>query len=67
MAQVKFYISVLESKGIKGAKGIIDYPRLRKTETVELSDNDKIKLADIREEIKSIISCESIPDVNRTI
>lgn len=61
--QVKFYISVLEKNGIEGVTGEIDYPKLRQKISVQLSDNDRKKLAEIRNEIKNIIQQKIPPEV----
>ncbi|MBI9071957.1 MAG: CRISPR-associated protein Cas4 [Melioribacteraceae bacterium] len=53
--QVKYYISVLESKGIEGVTGKIDYPKLKKTEDVFLTESDRVKLREIENEVKKII------------
>ncbi|MBN2571404.1 MAG: CRISPR-associated protein Cas4 [Ignavibacteriales bacterium] len=60
--QVKYYISVLESKGVSGVKGKIDYPEMRETVDVILTDEDRIKLNDIKTEIKNILD-GAIPPV----
>jgi len=59
--QVKFYISVLERKGIDGVTGELDYPKLRQKLKVELTDDDRKKLIDIRDSIKKIIDQEIPP------
>ncbi|MFZ5948359.1 MAG: CRISPR-associated protein Cas4 [Stygiobacter sp.] len=61
--QVKFYISVLEKKGINGVTGEIDYPKLRQKIKVELTDKDRNELKLIKENIIKIISSEVAPDV----
>ncbi|MEW6005843.1 MAG: CRISPR-associated protein Cas4 [Stygiobacter sp.] len=61
--QVKFYISVLEKKGITGVTGEIDYPKLRQKIKVELTDKDRSELKLIKENIIKIISSEVAPDV----
>ena len=61
--QVKHYISVLESKGITGVKGEINYPKLKQRVEIELTDNDRAELKKIREEIKTILAQEQIPPV----
>lgn len=60
--QVKFYISVLEKKGINGVTGEIDYPKLRQKIKVELTDKDRSELKLIKENIIKIISSEVAPD-----
>lgn len=59
--QVKYYISVLKEKGIEGVKGKIDYPKLRKTVDVELSEKDIEKLKEIRISINEILEKEIPP------
>jgi CRISPR-associated exonuclease Cas4 len=61
--QVKYYISVLEEKGVTGVTGEIDYPKLRQKVKVELTDGDKAELERIRTEIKDIIEMQNTPDV----
>jgi CRISPR-associated exonuclease Cas4 len=60
--QVKYYISVLEEKGIEGVTGEIDYPKLREKVKVELTDTDRDKLNEIKTDIERIITL-SIPPV----
>ena len=43
-AQVKYYLWVLEQNGITGATGILEYPKQRHTEGVELTDADRITI-----------------------
>lgn len=61
--QVKFYISVLEKKGIEGVTGEIDYPKLREKVKVVLTEQDKEELIKIKSIIKRIISQETAPAV----
>lgn len=61
--QVKFYISVLEKKGIPNVTGEIDYPKLKQKQKVELTDNDRRELLKIEEEIKSIIKQDALPQI----
>lgn len=61
--QVKYYISVLEEKGIKGVKGKLDYPKLRQTVDVELSEEDSRELIEIKRAIKRILEMEIPPAV----
>ncbi|MFA3783395.1 CRISPR-associated protein Cas4 [Melioribacteraceae bacterium 4301-Me] len=59
--QVKFYIYVLEKKGIEGVTGEIDYPKLRQKINVTLKDDDRKKLEEIRKDITKILSMETPP------
>jgi len=61
--QVKYYISVLEEKGIEGVTGKIDYPKLRQMIKVELTDNDREELITIKNKIKTILELELPPEV----
>lgn len=65
--QVKFYIYVLEKKGIEGVTGEIDYPKLREKVKVVLTEKDKEEIEIIRAEIRGITERENPPDViNKT-
>jgi len=61
--QVKYYISVLEEKGIEGVTGEIDYPKLRQKIKVELTDLDREELIMIKNKIKMILELELPPEV----
>ena len=61
--QVKYYISVLEEKGIEGVTGEIDYPKLRQKVNVELTDSDRSKLIEIKMDVLRIIQLSTPPDV----
>lgn len=41
LAQLKYYLWVLEEAGIEGVSGVLEYPKLRRTEEVWLSDLDR--------------------------
>jgi CRISPR-associated exonuclease Cas4 len=49
--------------GIKGATGILEYPKLRKKEEVFLSDIDREQVADIEKEIEHIVESNDCPAV----
>jgi CRISPR-associated exonuclease Cas4 len=61
--QVKYYISVLEEKGIAGVTGVIDYPKLKQKINVQLLDEDRTKLVEIRSDIDRILKLETPPAV----
>ncbi len=52
--QLKYYIWYLEQRGVSDLHGQIDYPLLRQTVEVELSENDRERLRDITAEIPVI-------------
>ncbi len=62
-AQVKFYLWVLEKNGIEGATGILEYPKQRHTEGVELGADDRDRITRWVAEIHRIISSEVCPKV----
>lgn len=63
VAQVKYYLWVLERNGIVGAKGILEYPKLRITEGVELSEDDRRQIPIWESEIRRIVDSETCPPV----
>lgn len=66
--QVKYYIRILEKKGIKGVKGILEYPALRQREEIELEQADRQYLQRIEQEIVQICQQEHMPPrENKTI
>ena len=62
-AQVKYYIYKLKLHGIEGVTGIIEYPTLRHTTQVELTEADILDIERWEQEIKDIIGSEDIPKV----
>lgn len=60
--QVKYYIYVLEQNGIDGVRGVLEYPTLRKTTPIVLNDADRLKISQIKDEIRQIISSDKCPD-----
>ena len=61
--QLKYYMYVFEQHGISGVKGILEYPLLRKTQEVILTDIDREEIMDISEKITNVISQETCPPV----
>jgi CRISPR-associated exonuclease Cas4 len=64
--QVKYYISVLEQNGIDGATGLLEYPTLRHTEQVTISNDDRVKIEEIKDSIQKIIWSDNCPPVINT-
>ena len=48
--QIKYYLYYLEKRGVSNLKAKIDYPLIKKTLVVELSDSDKTELDSILKE-----------------
>ena len=61
--QLKYYMYVFEQHGIEGVKGILEYPLLRKTQEVILTDIDREEIMAITEDITKIISQEKCPPI----
>jgi len=59
--QVKYYISVLEKNGIEGVTGILEYPKLKKTSEIFLSERDREELTDIILRIQFIAESDQCP------
>jgi CRISPR-associated exonuclease Cas4 len=64
--QVKHYIAVLEDKGVKGVTGMINYPEQRKTVAVQLNNEDKITLLQIKKEIEKLRKQVEVPKLLET-
>jgi len=64
--QVRYYLYYLKKKGLLNMKGILDYPKLRKKEIVELTPTDEEKLEKILSELKEIIKQEKPPSSIKT-
>lgn len=62
-AQVKYYIYLLEERGISGVTGILEYPRLRLREEVLLTDTDRAQIPLWQADIHRIISSGQCPPV----
>lgn len=60
--QLKYYIHVLEQNGIEGVTGILEYPKLRHTTEVFLSDRDRNELEDIMKQVTHILQSEKCPE-----
>ena len=63
VAQVKYYLYVLEQKGVADTTGIIEYPKQRKTTTVELAATDRNTIANWEAEVAHITSLSRCPDL----
>jgi CRISPR-associated exonuclease Cas4 len=59
--QLKYYIYVFEQHGIDGVSGILEYPTLRKTQEVMLTDVDRDEIRSMVLDIEGIIAKEQCP------
>ena len=62
-AQVKYYLYKLKQLGVEGATGILEYPTLRHTAHIVLTDEDVIDIQRWEADILEIISREEMPGV----
>lgn len=60
--QVKYYLYILDQNGVKGVSGLLEYPRLHKTDAVLLTNPDKEAINEKLTDIKAIIHQEQCPD-----
>ncbi len=63
--QIKYYIYVFEKHGIDGVSGILEYPKERRTEEVYLSQPDRERIKELKEEIEKIITDEKCPAISK--
>ena len=59
--QLKYYMYVFEQHGVEGVRGILEYPEMRKTKEVMLSDVDREEICLMIGEIESIIQKDECP------
>lgn len=59
--QLKYYLYVFERNGIEGVSGILEYPKLRRTTKIELSQVDREEIQLIEQNIHKIIANEFCP------
>ncbi|WP_455587649.1 CRISPR-associated protein Cas4 [Bacteroides sp.] len=63
--QLKYYIYVFERNGIDGVTGTLEYPTLRKTEQVVLSEIDRKIIREMETAIQHIIADEACPPLEK--
>lgn len=63
--QLKYYIYVLEVNGIEGVSGILEYPALRRTTKIYLSDIDREYIHDCIGSIQKIADSSSCPPLEK--
>ncbi len=60
--QVKYYLYVLEQNGVEGSTGLLEYPRLHRTDEVLLTTPDREAIREMILEIWKIIQKEYCPE-----
>ncbi len=64
VAQVKYYLYKLMQKGVEGATGLIEYPKLReRQEVASLTSQEVDEIAQWEKEVGDIINASQCPDV----
>ncbi len=63
IAQVKYYLYILEQHGIEATSGIIEYPKQKRTTEVYLSEEDRKTMLQWFAEIREIMDQEHCPDL----
>lgn len=61
IAQVQFYLYLLRKNGVEGATGLIEYPKLRQTERVQLEEADVPMVEAWIRDIERIVESEQCP------
>lgn len=62
VAQVQFYLYLLRKNGIEGATGLIEYPKMRQTQVVTLTDEDVPVVLGWVRAIEEIVARERCPE-----
>lgn len=60
--QLKYYLWFLKKRDIKAEKGVLDYPKLKIREEVELNSSDETQIEKIIVEIEKLLEQEKTPD-----
>lgn len=65
--QLKYYLYYFKINNLGDFAGELNYPKLRKTETVILTDDDIEYIKNIEKEIADIVNDEKAPQVNKVM
>lgn len=63
--QLKYYMWILENKGVEIEKGILDFPKIKKKEVVYLEDQDRKEIKNTLKQIEKIIDMSQPPELIR--
>ena len=61
VAQVQFYLYLLQKNGVEVSHGVIEYPKLRQTERVILGEADVLRIETNIEKIRQVLEQEQCP------
>ena len=56
VAQVKYYLWLLEQHGVEGPTAILEYPKLRQTQPVVLTDEDRARIPAEQGAMKALLA-----------
>lgn len=60
--QVKYYLYYLKNRGVVNVLAKLDYPLIKKTEEILLSESDEAQIIEILRDIARIISSPTVPE-----
>jgi CRISPR-associated exonuclease Cas4 len=61
--QLLYYLYYLKLKGVEGLRGQIDYPRLRETKTIELTEDRQQRIEQALDEMRRMVALPQAPQV----
>lgn len=64
--QILYYIYYLEKKGVDGVKGVLHYPKSKRKEVIELTDDDRLALEETIKAIYIIKNQNSVPPLENS-
>lgn len=63
--QLKYYMYVFEQHGVENVRGILEYPALRKTNEIFLSEVDRDKIREMIADIERIVKQDECPPLSK--
>ncbi|HEX8426383.1 CRISPR-associated protein Cas4 [Hymenobacter sp.] len=63
VAQLQYYLCVLERHGVPEPTGLLEYPKLRQTQTVALTDADRAAIPQWETDVERIVTAAGCPPV----
>lgn len=63
--QVKYYLYFLKKRGVENIKGKIDYPLLKQSVEIELTDEDIIMIEEVLDDIQKIVQLRNVPKLEK--
>ncbi|MFC0654806.1 CRISPR-associated protein Cas4 [Mongoliitalea lutea] len=65
IAQVKYYMYVLQQHGIEGVTAILEYPKMRQKQVVEWEDGDDSMVQEWMKAIQDLIAQDNCPPLKK--